>query len=102
MIHVIATIQVAPGRRADFLTEFRQLVPQVLSEKGCLAYGPAVDIAAPIAGVPAARGDVVTVVEKWESVEALQAHLAAPHMARYRESVKDLVSGVDIRVLEPT
>ena len=29
------------------------------------------------------------------------AHLAAPHMLQYRDSVKDIVAGVEIRVLEP-
>ncbi len=101
MIHVLATIQLAPGRRADFLAQFQKLVPQVHAERGCLEYGPAIDVAAPIAAVPSVRGDVVTVVEKWESVQALQDHLAAPHMGRYREAVKDLVVGVEIRVMEP-
>jgi quinol monooxygenase YgiN len=44
---------------------------------------------------------VVTVIEKWQSVEALQKHLEAPHMVRYRRTVKDLVLSVSIRVLEP-
>ena len=43
----------------------------------------------------------MTVIEKWDSVEALQAHLEAPHMARYRRTVKDIVLEVSIRVLEP-
>lgn len=101
MIHVIATIRTAAGRRDDLLAAFRDLVPLVRSEAGCLEYGPAVDLAAPISGLPPVRDDVVTVVEKWESVGALQEHLAAPHMLRYRETVKEMVAGVEIRVLEP-
>jgi quinol monooxygenase YgiN len=101
MIHVLATIQLAPGRLEDFLVEFRKLVPQVHAERGCLEYGPTVDVATPIAAVSSTRRDVVVVVEKWESVQALLDHLAAAHMERYRETVKDLVTGVEIRVLEP-
>ena len=56
MIHVIATIQIAAGRRADFLREFQQLVPFVRAEEGCIEYGPAIDLDAGIAGQPAARG----------------------------------------------
>jgi quinol monooxygenase YgiN len=97
----MATIQLAPGRRADFLAEFHELVPQVHAEKGCLEYGPAIDVQTPIAAAAAVREDIVTVVEKWENLEALQDHLAATHMARFREAVKDLVMGVEIRVLEP-
>jgi quinol monooxygenase YgiN len=101
MIHVIATIGTLPGRRDEFLAAFRQLVPTVRAEAGCLEYGPTVDLAAPISGQPPIRNDVVTVVEKWESVDALQAHLATAHMLAYREKVKGLVSGVEIRVLQP-
>lgn len=101
MIHVIATVETAPGRREDFLAAFAELVPDVRAEQGCLEYGPATDLATTIADQPAPRENVVTVVEKWDNVEALRKHLEAPHMARYRRTVKDLVLGVSIRVLEP-
>lgn len=101
MIHVIATIQVQPGRRADFLEEFRQIVPITRQEAGCLEYGPAIDVETGIAVQPKARADVVTIVEKWANVDALEEHLSAPHMLRYRERTKDLVSWVDLRILEP-
>jgi quinol monooxygenase YgiN len=101
MIHVIATVRTAAGRRGDFLAVFRELLPLVRAEIGCLEYGPAIDLDAGVNGQPAVRDDVVTVVEKWESIAALQNHLTAPHMLRYREMVKDLVAGLEIRVLEP-
>ncbi len=101
MIHVIATIETAPGMRDDFLAAFAELVPDVRAEPGCLEYGPAIDLATSLADQPAPRENVVTVIEKWASVEALRKHLEAPHMVRYRRTVKDLVLGVSIRVLEP-
>jgi quinol monooxygenase YgiN len=101
MIHVIATIETAPGRRDDFLAAFAELVPDVRAEPGCIEYGPAVDLATPIADQPEVRHDVVVVIEKWQSVEALRKHLEAPHMLRYRRTVKDIVVGLSIRVLEP-
>jgi len=101
MIHVIATIQVVPNRRSEFLEEFRGIVSDVRAEKGCVEYGPTVDVDTGIAGLPAVREEVVTVVEKWESAEALDAHLKSAHMLRYREAVKELVAAVDIRVTEP-
>ncbi len=39
-------------------------------------------------------------IEKWKSVEALHEHFKAPHMASYRENVKDMVQGVSIKVLK--
>lgn len=101
MIHVIATITVAPGQRDEFLKIFHELMPKVHAEAGCLEYGPAIDVDTPITTQTFKGHDVVTVIEKWESVSALQAHLNAPHMTAYREQVKDLVTGVTLHVLEP-
>ncbi|HAB11390.1 MAG TPA: antibiotic biosynthesis monooxygenase, partial [Planctomycetaceae bacterium] len=41
MIFVLATIELAEGRRDDFLAAFQQVVPLVRAEEGCLEYGPA-------------------------------------------------------------
>jgi len=41
------------------------------------------------------------VVEKWESVEALKAHLQAPHMQAYRPRVKDFVVSAKLQILQP-
>ncbi|MDB5391530.1 MAG: hypothetical protein JWM11_7176 [Planctomycetaceae bacterium] len=101
MIYVIATVQVAPGMRSAFLAEFRRLVPDVLAEAGCLFYGPAVDIPSGLGRQIPLRDSVVTIVESWESLEHLQAHIAAPHMATYRERVKDLVLTSGLQVLSP-
>jgi quinol monooxygenase YgiN len=101
MIHVIATIRVVPNRRTEFLAEFGRILADVRAEAGCIEYGPTLEVNTGIAGVPEARQDVVIVVEKWESVSALDAHLKSPHMFRYREKVKDLVTEVEIRVASP-
>ncbi len=101
MIYVIATIEVKPGKRDAFLAEFHRNLPNVRAEKGCIAYGPTVDVKADIPRQIPPRENVVTVVEQWESLQALRAHLAAPHMAEYRERVKDLVAGSSLQILEP-
>ncbi len=101
MIHVVVTIEVKPGKRELFLAEFHRNLPNVLAEKGCIEYGPAVDLKTEIKAQIPLRENVVTVVEKWEGLPALQAHLAAPHMAAYRERVKDFVVGATFQILEP-
>lgn len=101
MIHVIATIELHPGRREDFLREFHRIVPPVLAEQGCLEYGPTVDVDTGLSAQLPLRADVVTIVEKWESLEALKAHLVAPHMVEYRPRVKDMVIRTTLQVLEP-
>jgi len=101
MIHVIATIQLNPGTRDAFIKEFLRLTPLVRAENGCLEYGATIDAATPIAIQQRAGDDVVIVVEKWASVEALQAHTNAPHMGDYRERVKDFVKGVKLLITRP-
>jgi quinol monooxygenase YgiN len=44
--------------------------------------------------------NVVTIIEKWESLEALRDHLKAPHMLAYQEKVKDIVEDRSLKVLE--
>jgi quinol monooxygenase YgiN len=101
MIHVIAEIQIADRKVPKFLAEFHAIVPAVLAEDGCIEYGPTVDVDAGLPRQVAHRPSVVTVVEKWESLEHLNAHLVAPHMLEYREQVKDFVLGAELRILEP-
>ena len=101
MIHVIASISTAPGRRDEVLKLFKVLAPKVLAEEGCIEYGTAIDLENAVDGQPVARPEMVIVIEKWQDPAALRAHLAAPHMAEFRNDVKDLVSSVEIRVLSP-
>jgi quinol monooxygenase YgiN len=101
MIHVIATIELRHGQRDAFLAEFRKVVPQVLAEPGCIEYGPAIDAQTDIAAQHPMRDDVVTIVEKWASVEDLKRHLVAPHMQGYRPKVKDMISQTTLVVLQP-
>ncbi len=99
VIDVIASIRLHSGRREEFLAAFHANVPNVLAEDGCHGYYPAVDVDT---GLSAQEqdGNRVTVVEKWRDVAALQAHLKTPHMAAYREQVKDMVEGVSLRVVQ--
>lgn len=98
MIIVQATIRVKAGRRAEFLEIFKSNVPKVRAENGCIEYAPTIDFDM---NIPAQQLDenVVTIIEKWQSPEALTAHFGAPHMLDYRQKVKDLVESVSLKVL---
>ena len=100
MITVIATINCTPGHRDDFLREFHLIVPAVLQEDGCIEYGPTVDASTDL-GNQHTDENRVTIVEKWESLPALKAHLTAPHMEAYRPKVKDFVASAELRILGP-
>jgi quinol monooxygenase YgiN len=99
MINVVASIQVKAGKVSEFLRIFKSNVPAVRKEKGCIEYFPAVDINT---GLQSQRldEDVVTIIEKWESLDVLRDHLKTPHMLAYRDKVKGIVKEVALKVLQ--
>jgi len=99
MINVLASIKVKAGKRTEFLKIFKANVPLVKNEKGCIEYCPTIDFDTKIP-VQILNADIVTIIEKWESIEALKIHLAAPHMLAYKEKVKDIVESVSLKVLQ--
>ena len=71
MIYVLATIEIADGKRDEFVKHFRENIPNVLNEEGCIEYGAAVD-ADGVGAIQTPFGeDTFVVVEKWESLAAL-------------------------------
>jgi quinol monooxygenase YgiN len=101
MIHVVAVITAKPGKREEILGHFRANVPAVRAEKGCIEYGAAVDADPALPFQTKWGPDTFLVIEKWDSLDALKAHAAAPHMAAYAGKVKDLLAGRVIHVLSP-
>jgi quinol monooxygenase YgiN len=101
MIHVIAVITAKPGKRAEILAHFNANVANVRAEAGCIEYGAAVDAE----GAPPIQtrwgADTFLVIEKWDSMDALKAHAAAPHMAAYAAKTRDLIASRVIQVLAP-
>lgn len=101
MIHVIAAITTAPGKREDLIAAFRDLIPLVRAEQGCIEYGTAVDLETSIGPQEPLRPDTLVVVEKWESLAALEAHLAIDHMIAHREKTSEFVTDISLQILEP-
>src|SRR5262245_43426472 len=101
MIHVIAVITAKPGKREEILRHFRANVPNVHAERGCIEYGAAVDAENALPVQTKWGADTFLVIEKWESMDALKAHAAAPHMAAYGASTKELIASRVIHILSP-
>ncbi len=99
MINVIASIRVKPDSLSAFLEIFKTNILLVKQEKGCIEYFPSVDVDS---GLPpqVLDADVVTVIEKWEDLDALHAHLTSAHMIAYQEKVKDMVEDVSLKILQ--
>jgi len=102
MIHVIAVITAKTGKRDAILQAFRANVPAVHAEKGCLEYGAAVDADNALPIQTRWGADTFLVIEKWETMDALKAHAAAPHMAAYGAKTRDIIASRVIHILSPT
>lgn len=70
-----------------------------LQEAGCHGYAPLVDHAAGVSFQTTAP-DSIVMVEQWESVAHLEAHLQTPHMKARSEAVKGDVLETSIRILQ--
>lgn len=101
MIHVVAIITARPGYREAILEIFRANVPAVRAEAGCIEYEATVDSSPALKFQTAFGPDTFVVIEKWESVAALEAHSVALHMAAYGAKTRDLVASRVIHVTAP-
>jgi quinol monooxygenase YgiN len=102
MIHVIAVITARPGKREAILQAFRANVPAVRAERGCIEYGAAVDADNALPFQTRWGPDSFLVIEKWETMDSLKAHAAAPHMAAYGAKTKEMIASRVIHILSPT
>ena len=98
MICVIATIKTKAGQRNALLACIEDTLSNVHAEIGCLEYQPMVDTESSL-GAQQLDENIVTMVEKWETMSNLNGHAVAPHMLEYREKVKDIVESVSLKVL---
>jgi quinol monooxygenase YgiN len=82
-----------------FIEIFKSNIPNVLEEKGCVEYVPTIDV--PTGLPPQELGaNVVTIIEKWDRLENLMAHLSTPNMLSYRKATEHLVDKMSVKVLE--
>jgi len=102
MICVIATLEVAAGRRQELLGLLRGVMPKVRAEPGCIEYSPMIDLRSGLSMQGPVRGNVVVLIEKWESLAALKSHFKTLHMVEYFEKVEELQLSMDLQIVEPT
>lgn len=95
MIYVIARMELNEGCKDAMLAALAETVPQVLSEDGCIMYTPCLE------ADEEQQDKYLTIIEAWKNRDLHQAHLAAPHMAKFRDTVKDLRKGCDVKIVAP-
>ncbi len=98
MINVLAFLHIKEGQLPEFLAIFKANIPHVLREKGCIAYVPTIDVPTDLPPQDLNK-NMVTIIEKWESLDDLLAHLKAPHMLAYGEKVKNIVEKKSLKIL---
>ena len=83
-IDVVAVIAVKPGSESIVEKTLRALAESSRADHGCLAYDLFASDSVP--------GTLVT-IEKWQSQEDIDAHMASPHMAAALAAVGDHFDG---------
>jgi quinol monooxygenase YgiN len=78
---VTAVFYPIPGRNAELIDALRATIPAVHGEEGCLLYA-----------IHDAADGTITMIEKWESAEALEAHASGGPVKALRSAVEGLVA----------
>jgi len=92
MIVVQVEVVIEPGSADQVRDAVRKMEHATRQEPGCLKYAFSVDVSDP---------GMVRVTERWESIDAIKAHMATPHMAEFNKAVMALrPKGLDIKAYE--
>jgi quinol monooxygenase YgiN len=99
MINVIASVTVKKGKVTEFINGFKANALKVREEPGCVEYYPTMDVNTDL--LPSSFDEnIVTIIEKWESMEALQDHINTPHMKEQIKKDEEFVVSMSARLLE--
>jgi quinol monooxygenase YgiN len=78
MIVIAGHVALDPAQREAAVAAAREMMRETRREKGCISYAFSADLDEP---------GRFRIFEEWESDEALRAHFASPHMARFQQAV---------------
>ena len=84
LLTVIAHAKAAPGKEDDLRTALQALVAPTVREQGCINYDMHESVDPP---------GLFYFYENWESPEAHDAHIQAPHLQRFVGVMDDLLDG---------
>ena len=100
-VYVLCRFDLKPDADiADYTAKTLGVVPTVRAEDGCQMYTLLKD-ATTNWDKPMRFGDrTMWMLEKWDSVDALKAHLLTPHMKAFGPTVRDMRTSSTFHVLE--
>jgi|SRR5471032_349057 len=101
MINIIVTMMIKEGQLNAFIAECAKVRPLVLEEKGCISYDYMAEIPTSMTRQEPVNANRITLIERWESLEAIDVHSQAKHMAEFVSNVKEMRENVVIRVGTP-
>lgn len=81
MIVIAGHVLLDPEKREPAIAAAREMMAETRKEKGCVSYTFSADLEDP---------GRFRIFEEWESDDALKAHFASPHMARFQQAVGGL------------
>lgn len=101
MLTIVAEVCTRPGadHRKAVLTLFKKVSPAVLAESGCHGYAPMID-AQVHAGFQTVNPNCIVMIEKWEDIAALQAHMETPHMIAFHRQAEAHIVEIKVKILE--
>ena len=101
MIQLIITVRTRPGSVSDYVAAFSAIAPHVRLEAGCIDYNLYSDSTDPRFD-NVVRSDTVVICERWESIEALQAHTRnSAVLEEFRGAVRDIKVESSYLLLSP-
>ena len=81
MIVIAGHVVLDPKQREKAEAAAREMMSETRKEQGCISYTFSADLEEP---------GRFQIFEEWEGDEALRAHFASPHMARFQQAVGGL------------
>ena len=92
MLIVAAEVGVEEGAVETVRDALLAMETETRKEPGCLTYAFSVDINDP---------RTLRIIERWESMEALEAHFKTPHMAAFRSAIAKIKpTSMNLKVYE--
>lgn len=105
MVYVVVTMQIKKGRVDEFLKMAEELSGFIVKEPGCLAFDFTREVKSPLGIQEPIDPDRVTLIERWESMEALEVHTQPsaspdPRKQELSQAMGDMRESLVARVTE--
>lgn len=78
MLVIAGHVQIDPAMREQAIAAAVEMMEATRREEGCISYVISADLTDP---------GSFRIFEEWESAEALDAHFATPHMAKFQAAM---------------